>query len=53
MVARRPKVNFALNASAGEPGLNRLGIEVEHEADLGPYYERAKEAGPFAEEGDT
>ena len=47
------KVNFALNASAGEPGLNRLGIEVEHEADLAPYYERAKEAGPFAEEGDT
>jgi catechol 2,3-dioxygenase-like lactoylglutathione lyase family enzyme len=48
-----PKVNFALNASSGEPGLNHLGIEVDDAAELTPYYDRAKEAGIFAEEGDT
>jgi catechol 2,3-dioxygenase-like lactoylglutathione lyase family enzyme len=48
-----PKVNFALNASAGKAGLNHLGIEVDEEAELTPYYERAREVGTFAEEGDT
>jgi catechol 2,3-dioxygenase-like lactoylglutathione lyase family enzyme len=48
-----PQVNFALNAASGNPGLNHLGIEVDDEADLVPYYQRAKEAGMFAEEGDT
>ena len=48
-----PKVNFALNASTGQPGLDHLGIEVDSEADLAPYYDRAREAGDFAEEGNT
>jgi catechol 2,3-dioxygenase-like lactoylglutathione lyase family enzyme len=51
-----PKVNFALNAvnaGVGTAGLNHLGIEVDDEAELAPYYERAREVGAFAEEGDT
>lgn len=48
-----PKVNFALNGTAGSAGLNHLGIEVDGKAELIPVYERAKSAGKFNEEGDT
>ena len=48
-----PKVNFAINARPDNTGLHHLGIEMDDEADLAPYYERATEAGAFEEEGDT
>ncbi len=48
-----PKVNFALNDTAGSAGLNHPGIEVDDKMGLSSIYERAKSAGEFNEEGDT
>jgi uncharacterized glyoxalase superfamily protein PhnB len=40
-----PKVNFAISARGGDPGLDHLGIQVESEGELQDVYSRLKTAG--------
>ena len=48
-----PRLNFALNESDSASGLHHLGIQTDEQQELETLYENAKEAGSFAEEGDT
>jgi catechol 2,3-dioxygenase-like lactoylglutathione lyase family enzyme len=40
-----PRVNFALSSRGRPAGLDHLGLQVEHEAELGEVAERLREAG--------
>src|SRR5438045_2884263 len=49
-----PKVNFAISARGGDPGLDHLGIQVESEGELQDVYSRLQTAGgAVVEEGKT
>jgi catechol 2,3-dioxygenase-like lactoylglutathione lyase family enzyme len=49
-----PRVNFAISARGGKPGVDHLGIQVENDGELGEIYDRLKEAeAPVLEEGAT
>ena len=49
-----PRVNFAISARRGEPGLDHLGIQVETEEELQQVHSRLREAGgSILEEGKT
>ena len=49
-----PRVNFAISAREGDPGLDHLGIQVESEGELQDVYSRLREAGgDVVEEGKT
>jgi len=49
-----PRVNFAISQRDGKPGVQHLGIQVEHRGELAEVYERLQRAeGPVIEEGET
>ena len=49
-----PRVNFAISARGGSPGLDHLGIQVESDGELQDVYSRLREAGQNVfEEGKT
>jgi predicted enzyme related to lactoylglutathione lyase len=49
-----PRVNFAISARGGSPGLDHLGIQVESEDELRDVYGRLREAGGnIIEQGKT
>lgn len=49
-----PRVNFAISARDGRPGVQHLGIQVEDRAELAEVYARLRGAGgPVVEEGAT
>jgi len=49
-----PRVNFAISARGGNPGLDHLGIQVESDAELQQVYARLRDAGgSILEEGKT
>lgn len=49
-----PRVNFAISARGGNPGLDHLGIQVESKDELQEVYSRLNEAGGnVVEEGKT
>jgi uncharacterized glyoxalase superfamily protein PhnB len=49
-----PRVNFAISARGGVPGLDHLGIQVESEEELQDVYTRLRKAGhDIFEEGKT
>jgi len=49
-----PRVNFAISAHGGKPGLDHLGIQVESTGELQDVYGRLQKAGgPVLEEGAT
>jgi catechol-2,3-dioxygenase len=49
-----PRVNFAISASAGETGLEHLGIQAESQEELNEVYGRLQEAkGTVRAEGQT
>lgn len=49
-----PRVNFAISARGGKPGLNHLGIQVESADELADVYARLDRADrPVLEEGKT
>jgi len=49
-----PRVNFAISTRGREPGLDRLGIQVEDAAELNEVYARLREAGGnVIEQGQT
>jgi len=46
-----PRVNFAISQRDGKPGVQHLGIQVEHRGELAEVYERLQRAeGPVIEE---
>ena len=49
-----PRVNFAISARGGQPGLDHLGIQVESQDELQEVYGRLNQAGNnIFEEGQT
>src|SRR5215469_17526117 len=49
-----PRVNFAISARDGKPGVQHLGIQVEDRAELVEVYDRLRRAErPVVEEGET
>ncbi|HEY0685702.1 MAG TPA: ArsI/CadI family heavy metal resistance metalloenzyme [Steroidobacter sp.] len=49
-----PRVNFAISQRGGEPGIRRLGLQVEDRAELADVYSRLQRAeAPILEEGAT
>ena len=49
-----PRVNFAISARGGSPGLDHLGIQVESDDELRDVYGRLREAGGnIIEQGKT
>jgi catechol 2,3-dioxygenase-like lactoylglutathione lyase family enzyme len=49
-----PRVNFAISARGGKPGLDHLGIQVESRNELAEVYGRLERAdGPVLAEGET
>jgi len=49
-----PRVNFAISARDGKPGVQHLGIQVENRSELEEVYARLQRAeGPSIEEGPT
>ena len=49
-----PRVNFAISARDGRPGVQHLGIQVEDRGELAEVYERLRRAQrPVIEEGET
>ena len=49
-----PRVNFAISARDGKPGVQHLGIQVEDRRELAEVYERLQRAErPVIEEGET
>jgi catechol 2,3-dioxygenase-like lactoylglutathione lyase family enzyme len=49
-----PRVNFAISQRGPKPGIQHLGIQVEHSAELQEVYARLKRAErPVLEEGTT
>lgn len=49
-----PRVNFAISTRGREPGLDRLGIQVENKAELHDVYARLRKAGgAIIEQGET
>ena len=49
-----PRVNFAISAGSGEPGISHLGIQAEDEDELAEVYDRLSRAErPVVEEKDT
>jgi len=49
-----PRVNFAISARGGEPGLDHLGIQVENAEELREVYARLHQAGGnIIEQGQT
>jgi catechol 2,3-dioxygenase-like lactoylglutathione lyase family enzyme len=49
-----PRVNFAISARGGQPGLDHLGIQVESQGELQEVYARLRQADrPVLEEGAT
>lgn len=49
-----PRVNFAISARGGRPGIQHLGIQAEDKTELDEVYERLSRAGAQTlEEGET
>lgn len=49
-----PRVNFAISARDGKPGVQHLGIQVENRGELAEVYARLRRADrPVIEEGET
>jgi len=49
-----PRVNFAISARDGKPGVQHLGLQVENRAELAAVYERLRQTGRVViEEGET
>ncbi len=49
-----PRVNFAISARGGRPGVQHLGVQVENEAELAEVYDRLTQAErPLLDEGAT
>lgn len=49
-----PRVNFAISARGGKPGVQHLGVQVEDKAELAEVYDRLQRAErPVLDEGAT
>lgn len=49
-----PRINFVLECNPEQPGFSHAGIQVEHQQELAPIFERMKSAeAPYLPEGVT